>query len=104
MDVMLESNTVAEIEKALGERVRGLRLRKNLTQVEIAGIAGVARTSVVKLEAGAGSSVDTLVRVLKALEVPDILGAIAPAPQVSPMALLRIPAGPRRASRKRTPS
>lgn len=101
---MDESKTSSELEAALGERVRALRLRQNLTQAEVAARAGVARTSVVQLEAGAGSSLQTLIRVLKALGVTDVLGAIAPAPQVSPMALLRAPKVQRRASRRPRPT
>jgi transcriptional regulator with XRE-family HTH domain len=99
----IESKSPAEIQIALGERMRALRLRRNLTQAEVASSAGVARRSLFQLEGGHGSSLETLVRVLKALGVPDILGTIASAPQISPLAMLRAPDGPKRASRSRKP-
>ena len=46
-------------------------------------------------EAGAGSTLDTLVRVLKAMDATNALNTLVPEPQVSPLALLRS-ARPRR--------
>jgi DNA-binding XRE family transcriptional regulator len=97
------SNTTAEIEIRLGERVRALRIRRNLTQDELALRGGVSRRALVNLERGQGSSVTTLVRVLKGLDVPDILASIAPAPTVSPLALLRRRAPRQRVRRPRHP-
>jgi hypothetical protein len=53
------------------------------------------------LESGNGSSVETLMRVLKALGLADVVEALAPRPQVRPMAVLRSLNEPKRASRRR---
>jgi transcriptional regulator with XRE-family HTH domain len=98
------TRTPAEIQCELGERVRRLRIDRNLSQAELAGKAGVSLKTLRNLEQGAGSSVETLLRTLKALGVADVLEALAPAPVVSPLALLKGSAPPRRVrrSRKRT--
>ncbi len=89
-----------ELEVALGGRLRELRLRQNLGQAEVAASAGVGRRAIYTLESGGGSTVETLLRVLKALGVTDPIAALAPAPQVSPLAVLRSPKPPQRAGRK----
>jgi len=90
-----------ELEASLGRRLRDLRLQKNITQSELAATAGIARRSLVNLEAGRGSTVQTLLSALKALQLPDPLAAIAARPQVQPLAVLRASEPPQRASRKR---
>ena len=77
-----------EIALDLGERIRALRLATNATQAFIADKAGVTERSLRDLETGQGSSVQTLIRVLKALGVDDVIAAIAPRPLVSPLQLL----------------
>lgn len=92
-----------ELAIALGHRLRELRLRRNLRQEEVAASAGVGRKALYSLETGEGSTVETLLRVLKALGVADPIAALAPAPQVSPLALLRSSKPQRRAGRKTRP-
>jgi transcriptional regulator with XRE-family HTH domain len=89
-----------ELEAALGARIRELRLRANLGQAEVAASAGVGRKAIYSLEKGSGSTVETLLRVLKALGLTDPIAALAPAPQVSPLAVLRSPKPRQRAGRK----
>lgn len=69
--------------------------------------AGVAEKSLRNLEAGRGSTVETLLRTLKALDYLQGIEMLAPEPTVDPMALLRSskprqrvrrPRGPRKAS------
>jgi transcriptional regulator with XRE-family HTH domain len=87
-----------EIVADLGERLRALRLGADLTQAAVADKAGVSERSLRDLESGQGSTVETLVRVLKALGVQDLIGAIAPRPAISPMQLLQKKTPRRRAS------
>ena len=87
-----------ELEVALGQRIRALRLRRNLSQSQVAALANVGVKSIYKLEHGRGSMVETMLRVLRALNVMDPIGAIAPAPQVDPLALLHSPNPPQRSS------
>ncbi|GAB3492789.1 hypothetical protein GCM10027399_11880 [Curvibacter fontanus] len=81
--------TAEEFEVELGEQLRAARLRRNLTQEELATRAGVSRTAVRALERGSGSTVQTLVRVLKALGMQDWLKSLQPEVTVSPLQMLR---------------
>ena len=84
----------AELQSELGERLRALRLNRNLAQSEVAAKAGVSLRSVINLEGGRGSTVETLVRVLNAMDAAD-------KPQISPLALLHSPRPQRRVRRPR---
>jgi transcriptional regulator with XRE-family HTH domain len=99
MDLSLK--TAQELQEQLGVGLRGIRLSKNLTQKELSEKAGIAIRSLTTLENGQGSSVDTLVRVLKALDATDVVERLAPQPTISPMALLNTPTPPRRARKPR---
>lgn len=89
----------AELAADLGARVRDLRLAQDYTQASVADKAGVSLRALRELEAGRGSTVLTLVRVLKALGAEHGLDALAPRPGISPMAMLRRPEGRARGRR-----
>jgi transcriptional regulator with XRE-family HTH domain len=85
----LQFKSPAELQIELGRRLRRLRLQRNINQRTLAEKAGVALTALQKLEAGRGSTVQTLVRTLKALNYLEGLEMLAPEPTVNPLALLR---------------
>lgn len=60
--------TPEEIQVELGSRLRRLRLDRNLDQISTAEKAGISEKALRNLESGHGSTVETLVRVLKALD------------------------------------
>nr|WP_254280996.1 helix-turn-helix transcriptional regulator [Frigoribacterium sp. VKM Ac-2836] len=76
-------------ERQVGDQVRRLRLDRGLDQLELARRADLSPSTVQSLEAGRGSTLRTLVRVLRALGADDALGNIAPASAVSPLDVLR---------------
>ncbi|WP_228370644.1 helix-turn-helix domain-containing protein [Candidatus Korobacter versatilis] len=78
-----------ELQAVLGKQIRELRIARNLEQITTAEKAGISEKALRNLEAGRGSSVETLVRVLKALDSLDGLLLLAPKPTVSPLAVLR---------------
>ena len=84
----LQFATTEELLQALGQRIRGLRHYRDMTQAETAAIAGVAVRTVRHLESGAGATTESFLRVLKALQGLEILAAI-PVPTVSPIQVLR---------------
>jgi transcriptional regulator with XRE-family HTH domain len=92
--------TSDELQAVLGKQLLELRITKNLDQITTAEKAGISERALRNLEAGRGSSVETLVRVLKALNSLDGLRLLAPKPTVSPMALLRHSGGSRRRVRR----
>lgn len=96
-------STPEELQVALGERMRRLRLSRNMDQLTAAQKAGVSEKALRNLEAGRGSSVETLLRTLKALDYLQGLDILAPEVTVSPLAMLRRPSPQRRVRRPRKP-
>ena len=86
---LIEQQTSGEIEQQLGEQVRRLRLQQALTQVELAGACGLSLGAIRGLEAGSGSSLKTLILVVRHLGLQEWLGHLAPAVSISPMDLMR---------------
>lgn len=78
-----------ERERQVGEQVRRLRLDQGLDQVELARRADLSPSTVQSLEGGRGSTLRSLVRVLRALGADDALTRLAPASAVSPLDVLR---------------
>ncbi len=97
----LRYKTVSELQAELGRRIGQLRLSRNLDQRTVAEKAGIARAALQNLEAGRGSSVQTLLRTLKALNYLEGIEILAPEPTVNPLALLRSSSPPQRVRRPR---
>ncbi len=96
-------STPEELQTALGERMRGLRLSRNMDQRETADKAGVSEKALRNLETGRGSTVETLLRTLKALDYTQGIEMLAPEVTVNPLALLRSAKPPQRVRRPRGP-
>ena len=74
------------IEDALSERIEKIRLKRNITQSRLAREAGVSRSTITRLaQEGKGISLDSFIRVLKALQLADSLGTLLPDPGLSPL-------------------
>ncbi len=78
--------TTEDWERLLGEQIRAARLAAGVAQVALAAQANVALGALKNLESGKGSTVRTLVRVVRALGRSDWLEALAPPVAVSPLA------------------
>jgi transcriptional regulator with XRE-family HTH domain len=89
-----------ELQAVFGKQLQELRISKNLDQITTAEKAGISEKTMRNLEAGRGSSVETLVRVLKALDSLDGLRLLAPRASVSPLAVLRNAGAVRRRVRR----
>ena len=76
--------TPIELQTILGEQIQALRLSKNLDQRSTAEEAGISEKALRNLEAGRGSTVETLF-----LDSLEGLKMLAPDATVSPLALLR---------------
>ena len=90
-----------QLQTELGERIRQLRLSRNIGQRAAAEKAGIARAALQNLEAGRGSSVQTLLRTLKALNYLEGIEMLAPQPTANPLALLKTKTPPQRARHHR---
>jgi transcriptional regulator with XRE-family HTH domain len=83
--------------KALGERLAGLRLARNLTQQELAEQAGLGLRTVQRLESGAAATqLSGLLRVCRVLGLVEQLDTLIPEPAPSPMAQLKLQGSQRR--------
>jgi len=96
----LTQKTLAELEAALGENLKQLRLSRNTDQRTLAEQAGVSTRALQSLENGEGSSLQTLVKVVRALGRESWFDTIAPVATINPMAMVAKAAPRQRARRK----
>jgi len=81
--------TDAAVLEELGQRLRQIRLSRNLTQEQMAGEAGITPPTVNKLEHGKPVQLLTLIRVMRVLGMLDELDVAIPAAAPSPVDQLR---------------
>jgi transcriptional regulator with XRE-family HTH domain len=93
--------TPQEMEAELGDKLKAQRLSGNLDQKTLAERAGVSLRALRNLEGGQGSTIKTLVSVLRALGRQDWLQAIAPVATINPLMLTPQARLRQRASRPR---
>ena len=74
-----------QIAIQLGERLAEIRLSLNQTQAQVSDEAGVSRGALVRLENGQGVSLDTLIRVMTALNLQEHLANLLPNPSIRPL-------------------
>ncbi len=98
---MQEDKTPEEWAIALSRQVRDLRLRQNIDQQRLAEQAGVALNAMKNLENGKGTTVASLIKLLRALGRVEWLSTLAPEVSISPMLLLRAKPVRQRASSAR---
>ncbi len=87
-----------QMEAKLGEHLKRLRLLKNIEQRTLAYRAGVSVRALRNLEGGCGSTVGTLMRVLKTLGRESWLDTVAPIATISPVTMTKT-ATPRQRAR-----
>jgi len=75
----------------LGERLTRIRLERNFTQVQLAGEAGVAKSTVQRLEAGAvATQLSGFIRVCRVLDLIERFDLLIPEPVPSPVEQLKL--------------
>ena len=72
------------IQSKIGERLKAVRLKQNITQQALAEESGVSLSSVKKIEKGEIGSFDSLLRVLRTLGKLDVLLPLVEEEQLSP--------------------
>ncbi len=82
------SLTDSAIEAEIGDRLRALRLRRNITQKALAKATGLSVTAIKGIEAG-GGTLSTLIAVLRELQALDQLQHFIPEITVNPLQLAR---------------
>lgn len=81
----MSNQTIAEMEVDLGEKLKLIRLNKNLEQKTLAARAGVSVRALRNLESGTGTTVKTLLSVLRALGRESWLDTVAPVATINPL-------------------
>lgn len=88
IDFVLASSEA--IEDALSERIEEIRLQQNITQSRLASEAGVSRSTITRLvQGGKGISLDSFIRILKALNMANRLETLLPDSSLSPLEELK---------------
>jgi transcriptional regulator with XRE-family HTH domain len=100
-DFAQRHQTPVEMESALGERLKRLRIERNLEQVTLAERAGISVRTLRNLECGSGSSLRTLILVVRAMGRATWLETIAPLATINPLMLTRTASARQRASKPR---
>jgi len=85
----------------LGKRLARHRIAQNFTQEGLANEAGISKRTLERLEAGQPSQFLTFVRVLRALNMINLLEVAIPEAVTRPVDLLKIGRDRQRASSKR---
>lgn len=94
--------TATALAEEIGERLKQARLNRDLTQAEVAALAGVARKTVLNAEKGK-VQLDILIAILMALDLTGQLDLFLPKQEISPLQLAKLQGKKRqRASGKRS--
>lgn len=99
--MQMRMRTPAAIAAELGQNLKTLRIHKNLDQATVAARAGISVRSLRNLESGDGSSLHTLISVLRVLGREARLDTIAPVPTINPVMMTRKAEPRQRATRPR---
>lgn len=74
----------AQIQQKIGEKIRTIRLKQNITQQSLAESSSVSLSSVKKAEGGEISSFGTLLRIMRILGILGELHGLCEEEQLSP--------------------
>jgi len=86
------ANTIkstSDYEIMIGEQIRRLRISYGIDQLQLASAANISVGAVKNLEGGKGSSLKSLIMVLRTLKAEQWLNTLSPETSVSPMQILR---------------
>lgn len=66
---MFDTIEIKEVKRELGFLVKSLRTQRGLSQIELAKTLDVSRTTIQNLELGKNFTVDTILKVLKEMDL-----------------------------------
>jgi len=78
------------IRQEIGKRLQRERLNQNITQEQLSKKAGISRRTLVAAEKGEGTSLETLIRILRGLERIEQLDQFLPRPELSPIQMAKL--------------
>lgn len=71
--------------KDLGKRFEAYRIARGIKQADLAERAGIGRRTLTRLENGQGATLDTVLRVLRALDIEARLFDVVPDANINPL-------------------
>jgi transcriptional regulator with XRE-family HTH domain len=80
--------TDAQVASELGKRIKASRLRKKLSQAEVAERTGISKFTISQMENGKNTSLSSLIAVLRVLKLLENFDSLVPEIMVSPVELL----------------
>lgn len=89
---------------SIGEYLKQQRLNQNKTQFQIAEAAGINRWTIGQIENGEGISLNSLISILRALGLLNVLDVFKLETQVSPIVLAKLEKQKRRRARNKEKS
>lgn len=92
------------LTETLGDFIKQNRLNQNRTQQEVAGKAGISRSTLSLLERGETVTLNTFIRVLRVLDLLHIMDTFEVKPQLSPLELAKMQRDQRKRARRTTDS
>lgn len=81
--------TASAMAEEIGERLKQARLNQDLTQSDVAGLAGVARKTVINAEKG-NAQLEIFIAIMMALDLTDQLDLFLPKQAISPLQLAKL--------------
>jgi transcriptional regulator with XRE-family HTH domain len=99
MDFKSMSNKAILAE--IGDRISRRRLNQNVSQIELARLAGISRIVVQRLESGLGCKLESLIQILRGLNLIDQLDTFLPEQGISPIQLAKLKGNERRRATRR---
>lgn len=86
---MVTHSTAAALAEEIGDRLKQARLNRDLTQSEVAKLAGVARKTVLNAEKGK-VQLEIMIAILIALDLTKQMDLFLPKQEVSPLQLAKL--------------
>ena len=93
--------TPEELENILGENIKLLRLQQNIDRQSLCERAGVSENALRNLEGGKGSTLKTLIKIIRSLNRENWLEQLTPKTSINPLHLIRDKPPRQRARRKK---
>lgn len=98
-DIYTLSDT--QLGKRIGEKLKAIRLKRNITQQSLAEASSISLSSVKKVENGEIGSFDTLLRILRTLGMLESISALFEEDELSPSEYYEMVNKAKKQSRKR---
>ena len=97
----IHSLSDTQVQKRIGEKLKSVRLRQNITQKSLAEEADISLSSIKKIENGEIGSFESLLRVMRVLGELDTIQSLITEEQLSPSEYYELVNAGKKSSRKR---